>query len=74
MCEAKKEVYWWDDEEIFNLIARVAKAGKLDMVKRKLEKIHIAVENGADVGKINEFVMRGRFNGRNVDELIEQAR
>jgi len=52
----------------------VVKAGKLDIVKRKIEKINAALEKGADVRKINEFVSRGKFNGRNIDELIEQAK
>jgi hypothetical protein len=74
MSDGAKEPSWWDDAEIINLIIRVARAGKLDVVNRKLVKIYTAVENGADIGKINDFVSRGKFNGRNVDEMIEQAK
>jgi hypothetical protein len=68
------EPSWLDDEEITDLIIKVLKAGKLDIVNRKLIKISNAVENGADIKKINDFVQRGKFNGSNVDELIEQAK
>lgn len=74
MSNGTKDASWWDDAEIINLIIQVAKAGKLESVNRKLGKISAAVENGADIGKINEFVLRGKFNGRNIDELIEQAK
>jgi hypothetical protein len=74
MSGPMKEPSWWDDAEIINLIIKVAKAGKLDVVNKKLVKIYAAVENGADIKKINEFVSLGKFNGRNIDELIEQAK
>jgi hypothetical protein len=74
MSEQMKEKSWWKDEEIFRLIVEAANAGKLDAVKRKFEKLNAALEKGADVRKINEFVSRGKFNGRNIDELIEQAK
>lgn len=74
MNEHMKENSWWKNEEIFRLIIEVARAGKLDIVKRKFEKINSALEMGADVQKINEFVSLGKFNGRNIDELIEQAK
>jgi ribosomal protein L12E/L44/L45/RPP1/RPP2 len=74
MSEQTIENAWWQNEEIFRLIVEVVKAGKLDIVKRKFEKINAALEKGADVRKINEFVSRGKFNGRNIDELIEQAK
>jgi len=74
MSEQTTEISWWHNEEIIRLIIEVAKAGKLDIVKRKIEKIDAALEMGADVRKINEFVSRGKFNGRNIDELIEQAK
>jgi hypothetical protein len=74
MREQMKEKSWWKDEEIFRLIVEAANAGKLDAVKRKFEKLNAALEKGADVRKINEFVSRGKFNGRNIDELIEQAK
>jgi hypothetical protein len=74
MSDVKIETPWWNETEIFNLILRVAKAGKLDILNKKLVKIYDAVENGASIEKINEFVSRGKFNGCNVDELIEQAK
>jgi hypothetical protein len=74
MSEQIRENSWWQNEEIFRLIIKASHAGKLDLVKRKIEKINAAVERGADVQKINEFVSRGKFNGHNVDELIEQAK
>lgn len=74
MSEQMKEISWWEDQELFRLIVEVANAGKLDIVKRKFEKLSAAVEKGADVRKINDFVSRGKFNGRNIDELIEQAK
>ncbi len=74
MGDGMREPTWWDDAELVKLIVKASKAGKLDIVNRKLVKIRRAVENGADIGKINEFVSRGRFNGSNVDELIEEAK
>jgi hypothetical protein len=74
MSEGTTNPSWWEDEEIITLIIKVAKAGKLDIVGRKLAKISNAVENGADIRKINEFVMKGKFDGHNIDELIEQAK
>ncbi len=74
MSKNMKENSWWQNEEIFRLIIEVARAGKLDVAKRKFEKINSALEMGADVQKINEFVSLGKFNGRNIDELIEQAK
>lgn len=74
MGDVTQEPTWWDDDELVKLIVKASKAGKLDIVNRKLVKIRHAVENGADIGKINEFVSRGRFNGSNVDELIEEAK
>lgn len=74
MSDQLKDKSWWNDEEVFHLIKRVVNAGKLEIVKRKFERLNAAVEGGADVGKINEFVMRGKFNGNNIDELIEQAK
>jgi hypothetical protein len=74
MSDQTQEQSWWEDTEVINLIIKVAKAGKLDIVNKKLVKIHTALENGADIGKINEFVLKGKFNGRNIDELIEQAK
>lgn len=74
MSEQMKDNSWWKNKEIFRLIIEASNAGKLDLVKRKLEKINAALEMGADVRKINDFVSRGKFNGRNIDELIEQAK
>lgn len=74
MGDVTNETLWWNDTEIINLILKVAKAGKLDILNNKLVKIYDAVENGANIEKINEFVSRGKFNGCNVDELIEQAK
>lgn len=73
MSEQLEEMFWWSDERISRLIIEVARAGKLDTVKKKFDKINAALENGADVEKINDFVVSGRFNGRNIDELIENA-
>lgn len=73
MIEQLKENTWWDDKEVFQLIFRAVKSGKLDIVKRKFERLNAAIDNGADVSKINDFVMEGKFNGNNIDELIEQA-
>jgi len=74
MSSGTDETPWWNNTEIVNLILRVAKAGKLDILNKKLVKIYDAVENGASIDKINEFVSRGKFNGCNIDELIEQAK
>ena len=74
MEEQMQDFSWWNNQEIVRLISEVAQAGKLDHLKRKIDKINAAVENGADIGKINEFVRSGKFNGRNLDELIQQAK
>ncbi len=74
MSDQLKDKSWWSDEEVFHLMKRVVNAGKLEIVKRKFERLSSAVEGGADVGKINEFVSKGQFNGNNIDELIEQAK
>lgn len=74
MREQTKDFSWWYDQEIVSLISKVTKAGKLDHLKRKIDKINSAVERGADIGKINEFVKSGKFNGHNIDELINQAK
>lgn len=74
MEELMRDFSWWNDQEIIRLISEVAQAGRLDHLKRKIDKINAAVENGADIRKINEFVKNGKFNGRNIDELIQQAK
>lgn len=72
--EKKQDFSWWNDEKIVCLLTRITKAGKLDHLRRKIDRINAAVDGGADVGKMNEFVKRGKFNGHNVDELIKQAK
>ncbi|HRR22619.1 MAG: hypothetical protein GXY28_00395 [Bacteriovoracaceae bacterium] len=74
MREKKQDFSWWNDEKIVCLLTRITKAGKLDHLRRKIDRINAAVDGGADVGKMNEFVKRGKFNGHNVDELIKQAK
>ncbi len=74
MRELMKDFSWWKDQEIVHLMSRVAKAGRLDHLKRKIDRINAAVDNGADIDKINEFVRSGKFDGHNIDELIDQAK
>ncbi|MFY9398044.1 MAG: hypothetical protein WAR22_06765 [Desulfomonilia bacterium] len=74
MKEQLQEYPWWKDQEIVHLMTRVVKAGKMETLRRKIDRINQAVEDGADVGKINEFVEEGRFNGNNIDELIRHAK
>lgn len=74
MREQMKDFTWWKDQEIVHLMSRVAKAGRLDHLKRKIDKINAAVDNGANIEKINEFVKSGKFNGHNIDEMINQAK
>jgi hypothetical protein len=69
-----KELSWWKDREIIHLMSRVAKAGRLDHLRRKIDRINAAVDDGADIEKINEFVRKGKFDGHNIDEMIEQAK
>lgn len=74
MEDKSQEYSWWKDQEIVHLMSRVVKAGRMDYLRRKIDRINKAVESGADIGKINEFVEEGRFNGNNIDELIRHAK
>lgn len=74
MEDKSQEYSWWKDQEIVHLMSRVVKAGRMDNVRRKIDRLNKAVENGADIRKINEFVEEGRFNGNNIDELIRHAK
>jgi molybdenum cofactor biosynthesis enzyme MoaA len=74
MEDKSQEYSWWKDQEIVHLMSRVVKAGRMDNLRRKIDRINKAVENGADIRKINEFVEEGRFNGNNIDELIRHAK
>jgi len=72
--EQMKDFTWWKDKEIVHLMSRVAKAGRLDHLKRKINRINAAIDDGADIEKMNEFVKSGKFNGHNIDEMIAQAK